>query len=104
MVLPTIANLDSSEHNAAKELPEKTPIALDLRSPKVELSQPSDSFVPEARQVVEFDSSNLDRIGKEFFEEWKLSLTGDLLSPIKKGETRNLKLTIVSKRTGLPYE
>lgn len=104
LVLPTIANLDSSEHNAAKELPEKTPIALDLRSPKVELSQPSDSFVPEARQVVEFDSSNLDRIGKEFFEEWKLSLTGDLLSPIKKGETRNLKLTIVSKRTGLPYE
>ena len=47
------------------------------------------------------DTSSLDGNGKAFFDEWRVDLTGDLTSPIKKNQTRILKLLIKNKKTGV---
>ena len=47
------------------------------------------------------DTSSLDGNGKAFFDEWSVDLTGDLTSPIKKNQTRILKLLIKNKKTGV---
>lgn len=50
------------------------------------------------------DTSSLDGNGKAFFDEWSVDLTGDLTSPIKKNQTRILKLLIKNKKTGVWFD
>lgn len=94
-----LSNLTEQSEHGASQIEKKS----DSESAIKEWSQISESLWV-ADSIVQFDSAHLDKLGKEFFAEWNVSLSGDILSPIKKGEPRTLKLKITNKSTGLPYE
>ena len=49
--------------------------------------------------MITLDSSKLDAVGKQFFDERTIRLDGDSTSQLKKGEVRSFKLQI-SKENG----
>lgn len=54
--------------------------------------------------LIALDTSKLDIVGKDFFEQWNVVFSGELAPSFKKGEESTLKLLITNKETGLPYQ
>ena len=50
---------------------------------------------------ITLDDSKLDSTGKQFFKEWKIEITWDIQSTLKKWETRTLKLKIMKENGDL---
>lgn len=73
-------------------------------SPEVNLPTSESPAVPQSttsmdQSLIALDSSRLDTVGKQFFQERNVSLEGDGISQLKKGEVRSFKLQI-SKENG----
>ena len=50
-------------------------------------------------ETIKLEDTKLDSTGKKFFSEWNIKIEGDVSTTLKKGETRELKLT-VNKENG----
>mgnify|MGYP000081010678 CR=1 FL=1 len=70
-----------------------------MNPPKSEIPLTPQPTVPVTPSLIALDSSRLDAVGKQFFEERTIRLDGDSTSQLKKGEIRFLKLQI-SKKNG----
>jgi hypothetical protein len=81
------------EHNVAPTAPSPAP-----SSPVISVPVQANQEKPQTSKLI-IDTSALDNNGKAFFDEWSVDLTGDVVSPIKKNQTRILTLTIKNKKT-----